>query len=123
MRLTLVEEQILFTLGRWDAETRRRLPPELTPALSKKAFIEALLCAGIAGKKERALYRNLEALGQRRLIAYENRSLRLTPAGQRAYTAASKKLAPFLSVVDALRQKDPLRYSKRVQTAFSATFK
>lgn len=123
MQLTRVQEHILFTLGHWYAEARLKLPAELELSLSKKAFIESLLAASIAGKKERALYRNLEDLEQRKLLAYRNRALSLTPAGQRVYESISRKLAPFLGVVDALRQKDPLRYSKKIQTAFSGTFK
>jgi hypothetical protein len=118
MALSRVQEHILFTLGRWHADAQRKLPEALEPALTKKAFIDALLAADIAGKKERALYRNLEALESRRLVSYGNRTLRLTPAGSRAYESIARRLTPFLNVITALSRKDPLQYGRRLQTSF-----
>ncbi len=120
MVLTRVQKFILYTLGIWYEEANKRLrdkPVEI--AVSKGVFIDLVKKAKIVEKQERALYKNLEVLEAKRLISYTNKDLALTERGKKHFLQLSTELHPYLYVGRLLREKDPLSYSKKVQTVFS----
>ena len=117
---TNVQKFILFTLGSWYLEANRKfsgIPVEIL--ISKVTFIDLMLRSNLAGKQARALYKNLEDLEKRKLISYANRSLALTMKGQRLFERIYHELRPYVNVIHALKQKDPLSYSRRLQTVLS----
>ena len=120
MELSKVHRLMLFTLGSWCHKAEKKFegrPVEI--AITKSVFISALMHAGIAGKKERALYRNLELLERKKLINYKDRCLRLSARGLKMYQRISQNIEPFLHILDVLARTDPLSYSKKVQTRLS----
>lgn len=114
---TNVQKLILFTLGSWYLEAQRKFQDTpVSIVISKATFIDLILRANIAGKQERALYKNLEDLEKRKYIRYDNKSLALTTKGNKLFEKVYKELRPYVNVIHALKQKDPLSYSRRVQT-------
>ena len=118
MKSTKVQRFILYSLGRWFEEANEGLGEPLQVSISKVLFIEILLKAGIAKKQERALYRNLEMLEQRKLVAYKNRELTLTKKGETLFFLIKRELEPYFSVNRKLQEKSPTSYTKKVQTVF-----
>lgn len=120
MELSRVHHLMMFTLGSWYNQAGKKLegrPLEL--AITKSVFIQALMKAGIAGKKERALYHNLEMLGRKKLIDYKGKCLTLTKRGIRQFNIIDRQVSPYMKVLDVLHQKDPLQYTRHAQTRFS----
>ncbi|MBW2974725.1 hypothetical protein KY366_03310 [Candidatus Woesearchaeota archaeon] len=119
MKTTNVQNFILFTLGRWFEEANKKIKDKpLKVSISKTIFIDLVRTAGFAKKQERALYKNLEILEKKRLITYYNKELELTAKGKKLYDEINKRLDPFFNVFKKLREKDPISYTKKVQTVF-----
>ncbi len=120
MALTNTEKFILFTLGMWYEEANKKLiDKQLEVFISKAVFIEAVIKAGIVGKEERAIYKNLELLEKKKIIDYYGKNLALTRKGYKFFNHIKKELFPYINVVNIISEKDPLTYSKRIQTRFT----
>jgi DNA-binding PadR family transcriptional regulator len=89
------------------------LDKPLQASLSKGAFIELLTNAGLAGKKERALYKNLEDLEKAKLVSYDNRTLVFTEKGRKEYERLVQGLDPYFRVVDMLEKTNVLKLTKK----------
>jgi hypothetical protein len=119
MKTTRVQNFILFTLGKWFEEANKKIKHKpLQVSISKKVFIELVKKAKFAEKQERALYKNLEILEKKKLISYNNKELELTKRGKTLYDDINKRLNPFFNVFRKLREKNPIGYTKKVQTIF-----
>jgi hypothetical protein len=106
-------------LGAWFEEANRRIEDKpLQVSISKKTFIELVMNAGIAKKQERALYKNLEELEKKKAISYINKSLALTPKGEKLYAKIKQDMAPYMNVLEKLVTQSPTSYTKKVQTVF-----
>lgn len=117
MDLTNAQRFILFTLGVWYEGANRKLKDKwLEVFISKVVFIEVIKKAKLVEKEERALYRNLELLEKKRFVSYKNKSLALTGKGFNAFNRIKKELSPYINFIDVISKKDPLSYSKRIQT-------
>ncbi|HLC86444.1 MAG TPA: hypothetical protein VJG30_04115 [Candidatus Nanoarchaeia archaeon] len=117
MDLTSTQRFILFTLGIWYEEANRKLKDkDLEVFISKVVFIEVVRKARMVEKEERALYKNLELLERKRFISYNNKNIVLTSKGFNAFNKIKKGLSPYINVIDVISKKDPLSYSKRIQT-------
>jgi predicted transcriptional regulator len=116
---TNVQKFILFTLGSWYLEAQRKLAGPVEIVISKATFIDLLMRANLAGKQARAVYKNLEDLEKQKLISYENRSLALTKKGEKLFTKSYNELRPYVNVIHALKQTNPLSYSRKMQTVLS----
>lgn len=82
MPLTRNQRQILFALGQFYHSLNQPLVEKpLRIKTSKIAFIELLLKSGIVSKQERAAYKNLETLENKKLIAYVRRMITFTERG------------------------------------------
>jgi len=116
MRATKVQAFILFALGTCYAECSRRFADKpIAVSMNKVAFIELARKASIAKKKERALYKNLEALEQLRLVSYDNKNLALTEKGWKLYARIRNDLEPYISVKGVLND-DLLKFTSKAQT-------
>ena len=80
---------------------------------SKIAFIEHLLAAKIVSKQERALYKNLETLEQKKLISYENKMIIFTEFGLREVEKINKEIQQFIDLEKYFQQEKPKR---KIQT-------
>lgn len=119
MKATKVQKFMLFTLGKWFEEANEKIKDRpLRVSISKTLFIDLVKKAQFAKKQERALYKNLEILGKRKLIEYKNKELELTNKGKKLYEEINKSLEPYFNVFKKLKEKDPISYTKKVQTVF-----
>ncbi len=84
--------------------------------MNKVDFIELARKANITEKKERALYKNLEALEQLKLISYDNKNLALTPKGRGVFERVKDDLAPYINVRGVLASDHVLNYTTKSQT-------
>jgi hypothetical protein len=117
MRVTKVQAFILFALGTCYAEFSRRFAGKpLAVSMNKIAFIELARKANITSKKERALYKNLEALEDLKLVSYDNKNLALTARGQKVFERVRMNLEPYINVKGVLTSDDILKFSTRAQT-------
>jgi hypothetical protein len=116
MRATKVQAFILFALGTCYAECSRRFADKpIAVSMNKVAFIELARKANIAKKKERALYKNLEALEQLKLVSYDSKNLALTDKGWKLYERIRNDLEPYISVKGVLND-DLLKFTSKAQT-------
>lgn len=116
MRVTKVQAFILFALGTCSEECSKRFAEKpLAVSMNKVAFIELARKANITSKKERALYRNLETLGALKLVAYDNKSLMLTPKGQQVFERIRADLEPYINVKSVIGA-DALKFTTKAQT-------
>ena len=120
MLLTPTHRFILFTLGFWYKEANKKLAGKsLQVFISKVLFIDIAKKAGMTEKQPRALYKNLETLEKNRLVEYKNKNLALTKKGEKAFMKIKKDMLPYLVVSRLVTEKDPLSYSRKLQTKFS----
>ncbi len=116
MRATKVQAFILFALGTCYAECSKRFAGKpLAVSMNKTAFIELARKAQITSKKERALYKNLEALEDLKLITYDNKNLALTPRGQKLFERVRDDLELYINVKSVV-SSDLLKYTTKAQT-------
>jgi len=119
MKSTRVQNFILFTLGKWFEEANKKIKNKsLKVSISKTTFIDLVKTAKFTKKQERALYKNLEILEKKKLISYENKELELTQKGKTLYEDINKRLKPFFNVFNKLKGKNPISYTRKVQTIF-----
>ncbi len=96
--LTKAHQLVLYSLGECYRQLNRRFEAApLEVSVSKGLFIKLLMDAGLVGKKERALYKNLELLEKKKFVSYINRQLRFTPRGYKAFSNINKNISPYLS--------------------------
>ncbi len=116
MKLTKTERQILFALGEFYHQLNQPLTEKpLQLRTSKVVFITFLLHSEIVTKQERALYKNLETLENKRLITYENRMIRFTEEGLDILKKINKEIDEFLVIRKFFIEK---KTKKEFQTVF-----
>jgi len=110
---------ILFILGIWYSEANKNIKNKnLEIAISKSVFIDIVRKANLANKKDRALYKNLEMLEKKKFISYNNKNLALTSKGMKLFNKINKDIAPYLKIVEIIKSKNPLSYTRKAQTVF-----
>ena len=120
MQLTPTHKFILFTLGFWYKAANKKLSDRnLSVSISKALFIDIIKKSGIVEKQPRAIYKNLELLEKNKLIKYDNKGLSLTKKGEVVFNKIFDDMKPYMDVIKLVTEKDPLSYSKRLQTRFS----
>jgi len=96
--LSKTHQLMLYSLGRCTKQLNKRFEDApLEVSISKAGFIDVLMESGLVGKKERALYKNLELLEKKRLLSYEHRELKFTLKGYKAFTKVQKSIMPYIS--------------------------
>ena len=85
-------------------------------SMNKVAFIELARKANITAKKERALYKNLEALEALKIVSYDNKNLALTPKGQKVFERVRDDLIPYINVKGVLDSDHVLNFTTKTQT-------
>lgn len=105
---------MLFMLGRVIEKSNKRFstsPVEVR--LSKIDFIKAMMKIKAVSKKERAMYKNLEALEKQKLISYRNREMKITKKGMRKYQVLDKRIRPYLETQSIINNtKIPVKKTK-----------
>ncbi len=118
MKTTTTQEFMLYSLGKWLEEANKKIKKPLKVSISKSLFIDAIKKSGIAKKQKRALYKNLEILEKKKLTVYKNKELKLSPKGKKLYNGIDKHIKPYITIHNQLKEKDPKKYTKRIQTVF-----
>lgn len=99
MKLTKPQKLILYSLGQfYNSINQPWIETPLQLQTSKITFIELLLDSKIVAKQERALYRNLEALEKKKLIAYDNRMIKFTDGGLKELKKIDAEIKQFTSI-------------------------
>ncbi len=110
MKLTKTQRLILYALGHFYTALNQPLVEKpVQVRTSKIAFIEHLLAAKIISKQERALYKNLETLGQKKLISYQNKMIMFTELGLPELEKINKEIGQFISLEHYFEQEKPKR--------------
>ena len=108
MKLTKTQRLILFALGHFYTSLNQPLVEKpLQVRTSKIAFIEHLRQSTIISKQERALYKNLETLENRKLISYENKMIMFTELGLQELEKINKEMKQFISLERYFEQEKP----------------
>ncbi|MFH1405737.1 MAG: hypothetical protein ABIG52_00800 [Nanoarchaeota archaeon] len=111
MKLTKTERLILFSLSQFYSSINQQLVKKpIRLETSKITFIEHLLQSGIITKRERVLYKNLEALEDKKLIEYENRMIKFTDSGLRIVQKIDREIKQFVDVKEHFKE---LKKTKR----------
>ena len=118
IKITKTQKLILYSLRQFYQSLNQPLSEKhLRLRTSKIAFIELLLSSRIMGKQERALYKNLETLEDKKLIEYHNRKIKLTEKGVKIIDKINKEVKQFNNVKEYFKEvKKPKR---KLQTTIS----
>ncbi len=118
IKITKTQRLILYSLGQFYQSLNQPLSEKhLRLRTSKITFIELLLSSGIVGKQERALYKNLETLEDKKLIEYFDRKVKLTEKGIKIMDKINKEVKQFTDVKEYFKNvKKPKR---KLQTTIS----
>lgn len=115
MPLTYPEKLILHSLGQFYLSLNQPLVEKpVRIRTSKITFIELLLESHILRQQKRALYKNLEELGKRKLIKYENSMITFTDRGLKELEKVKKEMQPFTDI-EKYFQKG-IKSSRKFQT-------
>ena len=99
MLLSNPEKLILHSLGQFYVSLNQPLIEKpVRVRTSKIAFIELMLKSKVVRKQERALYKNLQGLGKKKLIGYENRMITFTPKGLKELEKVQMEIKPFTAI-------------------------
>lgn len=110
MKLAKPQRLILHALGQFYTSLNQPLVEKpVQMRTSKIAFIEHLLQSKIISKQERALYRNLETLENKKLISYENKMIRFTESGLKELEKINQEIQQFIFLEQYFRQEKPKR--------------
>jgi len=115
-RLTKVQSFMLYSLGICYAEFEVRFASKpVSFVMNKTDFIDLVHKARIADKKDRAVYKNLQDLEEKKYIAYDNKTLALTQKGKKEFERVRAEIIPYIDVTGILAD-DILRYTEKRQT-------
>ena len=118
IKITKTQRLILYSLGQFYHSLNQPLSDKhLRLRTSKIAFIELLLASGIVGKQERALYKNLETLEEKKLIEYKKRMIKFTLQGVKIMDKINKEVKQFIDVKEYFR--DVKKPKRKLQTTIS----
>lgn len=119
MKLTRPQRLILYSLGKFYQFLNQPLEEKsLQLQTSKIAFIEHLKKSKILEKQERAIYKNLETLENKKLIAYENHMIKFTPLGIKEVQKIEQELHQFLNLKTYFQQAE--KPNRKLQTSLNS---
>jgi hypothetical protein len=107
---------VLFALRRYLEKVNLKFSDKpLHASVSKIAFIKLLKDSKIIDKSERGLYLNLEILGKKKLIQYENKFLKITEKGLKKADELENEIKPYLVLIEEIEKVK----SKSAQSYFT----
>lgn len=93
------QKLLVYSLGLLHSSIYGRFKDKpYSAVISKSAFVEMAMNSNIAKIKERALYKNFEALEKQKYVSYINKSLVLSKKGQKVFNKVLKEVVPYLDV-------------------------
>lgn len=119
MAFSKPQQHVLFLLGLCQEAYQKKLEDKpLNVSLSKIAFIELAIKAGLVEKKESALYKNLEMLEKNKCLRYFNKNLELTDKGKKKFEELRGELSPYLSACFTVSPESVSKFSTKARTVF-----
>ena len=107
---------MLYSLGICYAEFEARFASRpMSFVMNKTDFIDLIHKAHIADKKDRAVYKNLQDLEEKKYVAYNNKTLALTAKGKKEFERIRAEILPYIDVT-AILADDILKYTEKRQT-------
>ena len=107
MKLTLVQRLMLVALSEFYSHLNQPLiekPVKLQT--SKSTFIEHLIHLKELSKTERAIYKNLETLENKKLISYDKRMIKFTELGIKECEKLRKEIAAYEQIRRHFQSED-----------------
>ena len=118
MELTPKEKLLVFALGIYLSNLKKRVSSDLDVTIQKSVFIDFVLKTKLFEKKERALYKNLENLEKKKLLSYPVKRIVLTERGWKAYKKICEAVNHYLILQDALSTELIVKGTRKIQTIF-----
>jgi hypothetical protein len=110
MKLTKNQSLIIYSLRQFYESINQPLEQKpVTLRTSKIAFIELLLESQTMSKQKRAVYKNLETLEKKKLIAYDYRMIRFTEKGLKESEKINKEISQYTDIQKHFQGKKPKR--------------
>lgn len=120
MKLNKQQKLVLYALGLSYKHFHNNFKDKpLDISVSKSAFIELAMKSNITSIKERAIYKNLEFLEQKRIISYKNKSLYLSQRGNKLFEKLNKEVSPFLNLTETFNSQNILNFTKKAKTVLA----
>lgn len=117
-KLTKTERLILFSLSQFYSSINQQLVTKpLRLETSKITFIELILQSKIITKQERALYKNLESLEDKKLIEYDNRMIKFTDSGLKMVQKIDREINQFVDIKNYF--KEIKKTKRKLQTVIN----
>ena len=117
-KLTKTERLILFSYSQFYSSKNQQLVTKpLRLETSKITFIELILQSKIITKQERALYKNLESLEDKRLIEYDYRMIKVTDSGLKMVQKIDREINQFVDIKDYF--KEIKKTKRKLQTVIN----
>ncbi len=117
-KLTKTERLILFSLSQFYSSINQQLVTKpLRLETSKITFIELILQSKIITKQERALYKNLESLENKKLIEYDNRMIKFTDSGLKMFQKIDREINQFVDIKEYF--KEIKKTKRKLQTVIN----
>lgn len=117
-KLTKTERLILFSLSQFYSSINQQLVTKpLRLETSKITFIELILQSKIITKQERALYKNLESLEDKKLIEYDNRMIKFTDSGLKMVQKIDREINQFVDIKEYF--KEIKKTKRKLQTVIN----
>ncbi|MBW2965909.1 hypothetical protein KY342_02270 [Candidatus Woesearchaeota archaeon] len=118
VKLSKKHQFVLYSLMEYLKKINKKFQDKpLEASVSKIDFIRLLQNLTIIEKSQRGLYKNLEILEKKKLIAYENKFLKLTQRGLKTVKEKETELNPYIKLIVDL-EKQNIKISKSPQTYF-----
>jgi hypothetical protein len=119
MDLTAKEKLLIFALGIYLKNLEKKVKAEnLEISIQKSVFIDFVLKTKLFEKKERALYKNLENLEEKKLLSYPYHRILLTEKGWKDFLKIEGEVKPYLMIQDTLNKTNLVKETRRIQTVF-----
>lgn len=115
MKITKTQRLILYSLGQFYRRLNQPLKEKPVKIRTKKiTFIEMLIDSNILTKQERALYKNIETLENKKLINYDAKKVRFTEQGLKILDKIDQEIEQFVEIKKYF--KEAKRPKRRLQT-------
>lgn len=109
---------VMYALGLYEELASKNISKGLDVVLPKYVFINFVRNTKVIEKGERALYKNLEFLENKKYITYNNQDITITNKGKELYTKIKKEIAPFLEIMQTIKPAEITSKTKKLQTRF-----
>jgi len=116
-KLSKEERYILYALGKsYQSFNRQFSNKPLEVSISKVVFIDLLISSNSVNKKERAIYKNLKALGSKRFIKYKEKELSFTKKGFREFKKVDENIVNYVELINHIQNPRTISIHKKIQT-------